>query len=368
MRRGHRALRSGKAEAAVAAFEKAVEAAPGGRHTYVQLAIAHVRRGDCEAACATTKTMLERFPDDGVARFSAGRCWIECNEPSRAEPLLQSAAELQTENALVQQYLALCELMQGKTDAAAKRFERSGHLTNTDFLALFSYEVERRLVPIPPVIDREPPLPSERFAAAIGRLEGRLARDVRRSLFGRIRRRRVARKLVRLGERAYDRGDFASALAAFEAAYRASSNVTAASLGAGLAALQLDRPNHAAQLLAETYERWPNDGLVASSYADAHYRSGQIGEALAVFETIQPAGPEDFHAHYGQGTCLAALGHKRLALERFRIAFERYRLDAIDDCLMPSWHELLRRETEKSGELSDARQTGCDPTVPQSHQ
>lgn len=366
LRQGHRALRSGRLEAAVAAFEKAVEAAPDSRPTLIQLALAQARRGDCEAACATTEAMVELFPNDGVARFFAGRCRLECNEPSSAEPLLRSAAKLQPENVLIQQYLALCEVMKGEAVAAAARLERVGHLANTDLLALFSYEVERRLAPIPPVTDKEQPSPSEQSVAAIARIEERMARGVCRSLFGQIRCRRAARKLVRFGERAYDGGDFAAALAAFEAADRAGSNATTATLGAGLAALRLDQPNQATQLLAKAYARWPDDGIVASSYADALYRSGQFAEALAVFETIEPAGPEDFHTHYGQGTCLAVLGHKRPALEQFRVAFEQYRLDTIDDCLMPSWRELLRRETDKRGEPSGACRAACD-SAPQTH-
>jgi tetratricopeptide (TPR) repeat protein len=296
--------------------------------------------------------MLKRFPDDAVVRLAAGRCLLECGDPTAGEPLLQSAAESQPENALAQQYLALCDLMKGDFAAAAARIERIGLAANADFLALFGYEIERRLATTASASDKDAPPPSESPAAEIARLDARVGGGAPQGFFAKRARRRTLRRLARLGERAFDRGDYATALTAFEAARRAGSDEMIVLLGAGLSDLRLDRSNQAVQFLGPACARWPGDGLVASSYADALYRTGQFAESLAVFETIAPAGPEDFHAHYGRGACHAALSHKPAALEQFRIAFQRYRLDTVDNCLLPSWQELLRREKGKGGEPS----------------
>jgi tetratricopeptide (TPR) repeat protein len=269
-----------------------------------------------------------------------------------AESLLRSAAEQQPENLLAQQYIALCELMQGNVEEAATRIERIGLAANADFLALFSCEIERRLTPPEHVVDKETPPPSPPIAAAIARLEERAARKSG-FFFGRMAWCRVVGKLELLGENAYDHDDFAGALAAFEAALRCRPDAPTALLGVGLSALRLDRPSQAAQSLAEAFRRRPDDGVIASSYGDALCRTGRFAEALAVFEEITPAGPEDFHAHYGRGACLTALGRKPDALEQFRVAFERYRLDAVDDCLIPSWEELLKRESEKNDKAAE---------------
>ena len=346
LKRGHRALEGRKIEAAVEAFEQATAAAPGDRRGYIQLALAQLRGGQYDAARATAATMLGRFPGDPVVELFAGRCLLECGETAAAEPLFRASAERQPENDLAQQYLALCELMKGDVEPAANRIDRTSFAANADFLALFSHEIERQIAPAPPVLDQDLPLPLPAFASVVARLEGRAAGSSR-GLIGRFKRRRIVGKLLRLGERAYDRSQFIEALAAFEAAARCDPESPTALLGVGLAAWHLDRPNHAAQSLAGAFARTSDDGIIASSYGDALYSAGRIAEALAVFEQVEPAGPEDFHAYYGHGACLAVLGHKCEALEQFRIAFEQYRLDAMDDCLIPSWQEFLKREADK---------------------
>jgi Flp pilus assembly protein TadD len=343
LRQGHRALRRLKIEAAVEAFAKAVSAAPGDRRTYIQLALAQTRGGDCEAARETVHGMLQHFPDEAVPCLFAGRCLLQCGDLAGAEPLLRSAAEQGPDNVLAQQYLALCELAKGDIEAASARINTVGLAANADFLALFSHEIERRLAPTSPATDKDIPPPSESPATAIARLEERAGR-AGQGLFGKIKRRRIVAKIARLGERAYDRSDFGDALAAFEAVRRCCPNDADVLLGVGLSALSLDCPNHALQPLADAHARRPDDGFTASTYANALCCTGRIAEALAVFESVEPAGPDDFHAHYGRGACLAALGRPQPALEQFRIAFERYRLDAMDDCLIPSWQELLRRQ------------------------
>jgi tetratricopeptide (TPR) repeat protein len=347
LRAGHRALRAQRIEAAIEAFDRAIETASDDRRAHIQLALAQARQGKYEAALATTETMVKRFPGEPVVQLFAGRCLLECENPTAAEPLLVLAAKSQPENTLAQQYLALCELVKGDVAAASARIERVGFAANSDFLALFSYEIERRLGLKSPAVDRDAPAPSESLASAIAQLEAQADVAARRRWFAKRARRRVMRHLSKLGERAYDRGNFAAALAAFEAAGRGGSEEMIAYLGAGLSNLRLDRPNQATQVLAPAFARWPDDGFIASNYADALYRAGQIAEALAVFEGIEPAGPEDFHAHYGRGACHAALGHKPAALEQFRMAFENYRLDTMDNCLVPSWQELLKRELGK---------------------
>jgi len=350
LRAGHRQIRRRGLDAAVAAFAKAVESARDDRRPYIQLALAQARRGDCQAACLTVETMLKRFPGDVVVEICAGRCLLECDHPADAEPLLRSAVQSAPENALAQQYLALCQLMKGDLAAASAGIERMGLAANADFLALFSYEVERRLAPTSLLDDKEVPPPSESHRTVIAGREAQAACAPPSSLFARLSRRRAMRKLARLGEQAYDGDDFAAALAAFEAAHRCGLEERIVWLGAGLSNLRLDRPNQAIHYLAQAFARWPNDGIVASSYADALYRAGRIAEALAVFEKIEPAGPEDFHAHYGRGACYAALGQKPVALEQFRNAFQQYRLDTLDDCLAPSWQELLKKEQMKECE------------------
>jgi len=351
LRAGHRALRRGRFDAAIAAFGKAVEAAPNDRRAHIRLAFALARQGDCETARLAIRTMFNRFPDDPVVHLCAGCCLLECDDPIGAEPLLQSAAGSQPENALVRQYLALCALMKGDLAGASARIEQAGLAANADFLALFSYEVEQRIMPTAPMTDKDAPLASQSYGEAIARLAAQATDGPRLSFFAKMRRRQVWRKLASLGERAYDNGNFARALAAFEAAHRCGSEDLIVWLGAGLSSLRLERPNSAAQWLAEGFARQPEDAIIASHYADALYRAGRIAEALAVFEKIEPAGPDDFHAHYGCGACLAALGRKREALEQFRIAFERYRLDTLEECLLPSWQGLLK---EVGGERQGA--------------
>ena len=355
LRQGHRALRRLKGEAAVEAFGKAVSAAPGDRRTHIQLAQAQARGGDGGAARETVRAMLERFPGEAVVRLFAGRCLLQCADPAGAEPLLQAAAGQQPDNVLAQQYLALCELAKDNVEAAAARLNKAGLAANADFLALLSGEIERRLAPAAPAPDNEIPPPSETVAAALARLEERAGR-ASQGFLGKMKRRRIVAKIERLGERAYERGECGDALAAFEAARRWSAEDADVLLGVGLSALSLDCPQRALQPLAEAHAKRPDDGYTASTYANALYRASRIAEALAVFETVEPAGPDDFHAHYGRGACLAALGRLPGALEQFRVAFERYRLDAMEDCLIPSWQELLRRQ-EQDGSPREAPAT-----------
>lgn len=363
LRRGHRAMRRGDARAAVEAFTAAAESAEGDPRGAMQLALAQARRGECVEARRTVEDMVRAFPENAVARLYAGRALLECGDAEAAEPHLIAAAAMQPENARIQQSLALCEFMRGNLARAAERFERTGFRAGSDFLALLSYEVEKRLAPTPPVVDRDlpdllatstPPAadcdgpvrseiraqPAAKAARRAARLESRVGRWSRVPLLGRIVRALASRKLARAGERAYDEGEYAAALALFEAGRRIDPDALITHLGAGLSALHLGRPNHAIERLAAGWRRTPGDPLLASSYADALYRSGRPDEALAMFERIEPAGPDDFHAHYGRGACLTALGRKQRALEQFRLAFEGYGLDTLDDCLLPSWHEV----------------------------
>jgi len=340
LRKGHRAVRRRRIEAAVVAFFEAAERAPLDRRAHIQLALAQARRGDCDAARATVAAMIERFPDDPVVQLSAGRCLLECGDAAGAEPLLLATAQAQPENFLAQQYLALCLLMRGDFKSAGERLDQVGLAASTDFLALLSHEVERLLATAPRDGVKDNPQPAAPSLAAVSALEKRAGAETRSGLIGKVARRRAARKLVRLGERAFDRRDFDGALAAFEAARRIGSRDPLVLLGLGLANLRLDRPTPAAQFLAAAYAQSPADGFVVSSYADALHRAGLFAESLAVFERIEPAGPEDFHANYGRGACLAALGRRTEALEAFRTAFERYRLDTVEDCLIPSWRQL----------------------------
>jgi tetratricopeptide (TPR) repeat protein len=341
-------LRAQRFEPAVAAFHKAAEAVPNDRRALVQLALAQSQGGDYLSARATTEAMLRRFPDDPVVQLAVGRCLLECEDSAGAEPLLRSAAESQPENALAQQYRALCELARGDLAAAAEHFERVGLAANADFLALFSYVVERRLAPTIPAADKDAPPPSESCAAQIAQLDAQATNPASGTGRAKRKHRRALRMLSKLGERAFDAGDFAAALAAFAAASRGGSEEMIVWLGAGLSSLRLDRPNSAAEFLSKAYARWPDDGLIGSSYADALYRAGRIAESLAVFERIEPAGPDDFHAHYGRGACLAVLGQKPAALAQFRAAFRRFRLDTMDNCLLPSWEALQRRQSAES--------------------
>lgn len=383
LRKGHQALRSRGLETAVDRFQEAVEAVPGDPRAYLQLALAQAAGGEYEAARVTAEAMLERFPDNAVALLAAARCRLEAGDPAGAETSLRAAAQRQFDNMLVQQHLALCALMNDRIAPAATLLAHVGHIANTQFLALFdreiereeepveradeleaaadrfkpsalaanagylalfSYEVERRIAPALPVPNNETSSPSEAFVQKVARLQKRAARRSPVSAGGRWARARIARRLERVGERAFERKQFAEALAAFDAAEGVADNRAFALLAAGLAALRLEMPNRAARRLAKAYSRRPDDGLIASGYADALFRTGRCAEALAVFGQIEPAGPEDFHAHYGRGACLTALGRKRQALAQFRIAFEHYRLDSLDDCLAHSWTELLRRQ------------------------
>ncbi|MCX8036361.1 MAG: tetratricopeptide repeat protein [Candidatus Sumerlaeia bacterium] len=339
LRRGHRAFRHGRIENAIAAFDAAVESAPTDRRGLIQSALARLRTGDYPAARAAADVLAERFPDDPIAALFAGRILLECGDPKAAEPFLRRAVQAQPDNELAQQYLALCKLAQGNVAEAAAEMNHLGFAANADFLALFSHEVERRLVPAPPVSDAESPPPSAAVVTALQEQESRAA-ALPASWTGRLRRRRIVAHLLRAGERAYDNGRFPDAMAIFEAASRLDPQSDFALLGVGLCALQMNRPNQAAEFLSLACRLRPHDSSLASHYADALYRAGQPEAALAVYEQIAPAGPDDFHAHYGCGRSLTALGRKQDAIEKFRTAFQCYRLDALDDCLVPAWNEL----------------------------
>jgi tetratricopeptide (TPR) repeat protein len=117
--------------------------------------------------------------------------------------------------------------------------------------------------------------------------------------------------------------------------------------------MRFDHAHTAAQLLAAACSIDPDDGFVASSYGDALHRAGLVREALRTYQGIAPAGPEDFHANYGQGACHAALGHRQPALECFRTAFDRYRLDSVEDCLLSAWQELKASRNDLLKETQD---------------
>ena len=373
LKKGHRLLQRNDPIAAEAAFARAAETAPDDPRGALQLALAQARRGACDEARHAVQALVERFPDRPVALLFAGRSLLECDDPAGAEPLLRAAAERQPENLRVQQTLALCELMQGRIAESAARFENAGLLGGPAFLALLSHEVERRLKPEAPAADPdaalaadsgeppaagfeeptsaadsdaalaadsgEPPAPPERLAQLAARLEARVAS---RRVLPWLARRRAARILARTGERAYDREDFPGALVLFETLRRVQADAPIGHFGAGLAALKLNHPLQAVEALAEAHRLQPDDPLVAASYAQALYRAARFDEALAMYEKIEPAGPDDFHAHYGRGACLTALGRKAPALEQFRIAFERFFLDTLEDCLLPAWKKLVQ--------------------------
>jgi len=343
LRKGHRALAERRFADAIALFRRAALTAPDDPRCAIQLALALARSGQCEGALETTAALAERFADNAVALALAGRSRLECGDPAGAEPLLASAARSAPENLVAARYLALCRLLRGETESAKDVIESSLRSAGSDFLALLSYEISVRLAPVPSE-DSQPPPPEPQLAERIARLESQASGAPADSLAGRLRRRRIVRKLEKTGEQRYDRGDFAGALAAFEAARRLGSKSRLALLGAGLSALEAGAPHRAVEHLAEGCARWPGDAVVSSTYGFALLRAGRREEALEVFEKIEPAGPDDFHAHYARAVCLAALGRKTDALEQFRTAFEHYRLDTVEECLVPAWREFLERQ------------------------
>jgi len=122
---GQKALREGKFEAAVQAFNAAVAADPKDYFSHFNLALAYgYLHRDAEAAVEYRKT-LDLKPGLFEAELNAGMLLLHDKQPAEALPLLEAAAEQKPAEFQARFYLAQAELDTGAPEKAEDNFSRA---------------------------------------------------------------------------------------------------------------------------------------------------------------------------------------------------------------------------------------------------
>lgn len=125
MDRGNTAMAAGDLEAAVGAYRRATEVAPGHLPARKALASALARKGDLDAALEIYADLLRDDPDDPVAHFNVGNIHAAREELATATEHLRQAVELAPDFASAHLNLALLLDRQGRTREAIEQARRA---------------------------------------------------------------------------------------------------------------------------------------------------------------------------------------------------------------------------------------------------
>ncbi|MEM8995506.1 MAG: tetratricopeptide repeat protein [Acidobacteriota bacterium] len=117
---GRRAFAARDFAAAVAFFQKAVDAEPESIRARVNLASAQAMAGDAGAAVANYQSVLEVEPDNAAALFNLGVLWMQAGQREQGLPLLEQAAAANPDDAEARLELARALAQEGDLQGALR--------------------------------------------------------------------------------------------------------------------------------------------------------------------------------------------------------------------------------------------------------
>jgi tetratricopeptide (TPR) repeat protein len=290
-----------------AAFETAIELAPGDVPAKIRLADLQMERGSFESSAALYHEALVLEPSLPAAEYGLGRLAAEDRDYATAIEHFKKALAMQPGASVIHYHLGMAYRQLGQSDAARDHLARSGQVRVAMADPLMQ-ELSTLMLGASPHLTRGNAATREgRFAA--GAAEYRKAVEVDPDNLR--ARQSLASALLRLG-------DLEGALEHFEAAVKlAPSNARAQSdLGTVLAEIgDTERAVHHLRLAVELEPALERAQL---NLANNLIRMGEFDEALAAYRRILESDPTHLEARSRLGTALARAGRLEEGIAELR--------------------------------------------------